>query len=827
MKKQETSVNNDKWSEVMIRYVKYKYKYKFILLISEIIFIGLIFSFFVTTERTVLATQKPNNQEKSMTNKMAITSEVQNGLSFENKWVEVGVPLTVENVPEDAILNWVITSPDGSKQAFSTNENYYTPKVEDEEKLITVSLVEDESLTASIYFSSLPVVYINNELGYNGVGEDFSDATMGMQGSKSYTKDKQLYRGEINIKLRDKSAKSLEKRPFNIKLGEKANLLGLGMHNNWELLSNDIDHTLLRNKLLYEFSKDIGMEVYLKSENVVLVFNNVYYGVYQLCEPVNIDSEKVDIYNWEDAAGEAANAIVDQVMSAKSTQVQSNNVVNNLTLTEDEINSLKKNMRESMCKNLSWITSPYTFRYDINADGTPETYIITDFIELPAPTGGVLLEMDSLAFDKRIASSLITNYAQPFYFKEPQNAITNYTLYNNIKTYIQSFEHALHSADFAFHDQADKYMAVNRKGGNKNSGYQISDFSAPEYDGKYYSDLFDMDSLVQNFIVSEFSMNWDSMKNNVIYKDIDGLFHMGPVSDFEWAWGNINRSDRNTWFPTQWYTTSSYFAMDQYYQSVQWNRYLIRDPYFLVRVYESYKKNRTIIEGLIKEGGKIDTYSENYRLAAAANDAKWGYTYEKYQGVGFEESIVNLKDFITARVQWLDEQMESLDTLLPSLGYYSTSTELSITKIDKMAVSNYVEITARVLNPNITSVTLLVNGSHKYIAKVKKGQAVCKIPAGALVSSSKIQNVIQIFAMDKSGNCIINSKETGNYSLAKSNYATFYFDKNIDGIKQSVNDAVTAVKKQTSGYNILLLVAGIVCVAIIVGIVMIAKSRKN
>jgi len=174
----------------MIRFVEHKYK--FILLISVIILIGLLLSFFATTEQKVFATQTPKNQKDGTTYKMATTSVVENGFYFDNKWVEVGVPLTVKNAPENSLFNWVITSPDGSKQIFTTSENYYTPKEEDEEKLITVSLEEDKSLTASIYFSSLPVVYINNELGYNGVGEDFTDATMGMQGSKSYTKEKQL-----------------------------------------------------------------------------------------------------------------------------------------------------------------------------------------------------------------------------------------------------------------------------------------------------------------------------------------------------------------------------------------------------------------------------------------------------------------------------------------------------------------------------------------------------------------------------------------------------------------------------------------------------------
>ncbi len=821
----------------------------------------MLIAFFLMKDVNALATQQPTKQpdHSEATKDIADKEE---GIYFDQKWVEAGVPLKVKNAPKGATFNWQIISADGIKQTFTTQENSYTPIEADQEKLITVSVEEDANLSASIYFSSLPVVYINNELGYNGVGDIFTDAAMNIQGSKLYSNGKQLYKGDIKLKVNVDSTKSMAKKPFDIELRENTDLLGMGKNKKWSMLVSVTDHTLMRNKLLYEFSKDIGMNIYSKSENVILVFNNKYYGVYQFCEPVDIGTERVDIYDWENAAEQAANAIVDQVLNSKDINNKAtntsginnsnnniidnantnlsntiNNIINNTNtninqskvINEEEIESLKYSVKVAMCQDLSWMSSPYAFRYDVDGDGTPETYIIGDYVKLPPPTGGVLMEMGLYGFNKNNPSSMVTDFSQPLSFKFPQYTKTNSELYANIQDYIQSFEHALHSTDFTYHDQEDKYRAINRNGGNKNSGYERSNFSAPEYDGKHYSELFDMDSLVNNLLVKEFSMNWDSLKNNeFMYKDIDGLFSMGPVWDFENAWGNINRDNQNTWFPDQWYTTSSYFSMEQYYQSVQWNRSLLRDPYFLVKFYEKYKKVRkTAIENMIKDGGKIDTYAKRYQAAAAANDIRWGHTYQSYEGVGFDESVQNMKDFITARVDWMDQQMASLDSMIESLHYYSPSQDLKITKVDKNAVNNYVEITAKISDPNITSVRLLVNGAQKYVAKVKKGKVVTKIPADSLVSTSKFHNIVQILGINSKGNYVIDTVEQGNYSLAKSNYTIFYYDKNIDGIKQSVNEAVTAVKKQTTGYNILLLIAGIVCVVSILGIVVIAKARKS
>ena len=107
-----------------------------------------------------------------------------------------------------------------------------------------------------------------------------------------------------------------------------------------------------------------------------------------------------------------------------------------------------------------------------------------------------------------------------------------------------------------------------------------------------------MDSLVNNFIFCEFAMNWDSMKNSFfLYKDIDGLAKIGPQWDFDWAWGNRNMYWINTWYPTSWHTTENAFTVEQYYQTVQWNRMLIRDPYFLTLAYEKWHQIRGTVIG--------------------------------------------------------------------------------------------------------------------------------------------------------------------------------------------------------------------------------------
>lgn len=211
--------------------------------------------------------------------------------------------------------------------------------------------------------------------------------------------------------------------------------------------------------------------------------------------------------------------------------------------------------------------------------------------------------------------------------------------------------------------------------------YEETAYSDPERDGSHYSELMDLNSLLENFLLCEFTMNWDAMKNSVyFYKDLDGPWYLEPAWDYDWGWGN-SMYTLNTWYTDEWQTTSDYYANETYYQTVQWNRYLIRDPYFLVLLQEKYQEAReTILEEYVKDGGLIDQYAEMLRPAAEANDARWGGSMGTFEGQKFDEGVQELKRFMKERLAWLDQQFVSVETLRKSLGYYVTSDELTISR---------------------------------------------------------------------------------------------------------------------------------------------------
>ena len=116
------------------------------------------------------------------------------------------------------------------------------------------------------------------------------------------------------IKGRGNSTWNSDKKPYQIKLGTKADLLQTGSADNeagtWVLLANDADLTLMRNTLIYNLGRELGMEFCTENQWVNLYYDGEYRGCYLLSEKVEIESGRVDITDLE-TQNEETNRAVD------------------------------------------------------------------------------------------------------------------------------------------------------------------------------------------------------------------------------------------------------------------------------------------------------------------------------------------------------------------------------------------------------------------------------------------------------------------------------------------------------------------------------------
>lgn len=111
------------------------------------------------------------------------------------------------------------------------------------------------------------------------------------------------------FKLRGNSTRKYPKKPFAIKLVDKANLLNImpdGNHKRWCLLANWQDFSLMRNALTFAAAnrmvaawKAAGIEPGLiwnpSGKNVELIIDGVHLGNYFLCEQIKISGSRLDI----------------------------------------------------------------------------------------------------------------------------------------------------------------------------------------------------------------------------------------------------------------------------------------------------------------------------------------------------------------------------------------------------------------------------------------------------------------------------------------------------------------------------------------------------
>ena len=192
----------------------------------------------VLTGAMLCGTMQVSAAESNITVSAEETTEFT--VSFENNYAEVGVPLTAAVTgAENASYQWYV----GGRQVSENSENFYIPTENDLEKWIEVRVTDgSETMTAKMYCSKLPVVYINTENGQEITSkENYIDATIRIQGNKEYESTGIDQEAETEIRGRGNSTWGQPKKPYKLKLGSKTNVLGMGKNKHWVLLANYLD----------------------------------------------------------------------------------------------------------------------------------------------------------------------------------------------------------------------------------------------------------------------------------------------------------------------------------------------------------------------------------------------------------------------------------------------------------------------------------------------------------------------------------------------------------------------------------------------------------
>ncbi|MDR1516778.1 MAG: CotH kinase family protein [Dysgonamonadaceae bacterium] len=148
------------------------------------------------------------------------------------------------------------------------------------------------TVTNELMDTGLPVLYIETENQQPITSkEDYVNASMTIK-----DKDKVLFQNTLRIRGRGNATwYSYPKKPYRLKLDEKADLFGFGSDKDWVLLANYCDKTLMRTAIAFQLSERMKFPWTPKYRFVEVVLNGEYIGNYNFTEHIKQGSNRVDI----------------------------------------------------------------------------------------------------------------------------------------------------------------------------------------------------------------------------------------------------------------------------------------------------------------------------------------------------------------------------------------------------------------------------------------------------------------------------------------------------------------------------------------------------
>lgn len=252
-------------------------------------------------------------------------------------------------------------------------------------------------------------------------------------------------------------------------------------------------------------------------------------------------------------------------------------------------------------------------------------------------TGGYILKIDkgteinpTTAFASKYTSS--EQSVIHFLYESPDAETITAAQKDYIQRYINDFEDALQSENFT----------------DANEGYKA---------------YIDVDSFVDFFILTELGNNVDGYRLSTwLTKDRDEKLKMGPVWDFNLAYGNAN------YCAAERYDVWAYRLSDRcpgdFYPVPFWWMRLMQDPAFKEAVKTRFTSLRQGVLSDASIAAKIEQYRE---LLDSSNNA--GYNFSRWPILGewvwpnffvgqtYSEEVDYLKEWTLNRTAWLDEQI--------------------------------------------------------------------------------------------------------------------------------------------------------------------------
>lgn len=245
------------------------------------------------------------------------------------------------------------------------------------------------------------------------------------------------------------------------------------------------------------------------------------------------------------------------------------------------------------------------------------TYMLGEYLSVGASrvnvgNDGFILSIGSTTTGSMVTTNYLERPVTILYPTSQPASVVNY-----VTMLLQNVESALFSSNFT----------------DKSTGWQ-----------KY----MDINSFVDWYLINEIAKNEKGAfwSNCIMNYERGGKLKMGPIWDFETAFGNAGK------------TSSTGFVI----KNVNWYQRLFLDPVFVAKVKERFDYFYNHQEEIIKS---INENAQYLKYAIQEDNTKWD-TFESYKSsdagtwVLYQGHVTSMKNWLTERMKWLKVQFDAM-----------------------------------------------------------------------------------------------------------------------------------------------------------------------
>jgi hypothetical protein len=522
-------------------------------------------------------------------------------------------------------------------------------------------------------FTGLPIIYLKTD---DAVAidskEDYVQGDTSLDGGRDFDNLDDL---EMKIRGRGNSTWGLHpKKPFQMKLSDKAEFLGMPNDKKWLFLAEYSDKTMLRNKISFEMGYISNLDWTPQGRFAEVYINDEYNGTYNVTQKVEESDNRVPL-------GDTGYLLeLDQLERLDSDDVYFESVITEKFLVNIKEPNLERNSSEYVyIKTLindfenamlgSTTMTSYFAVSETTSDNVWDVNLSQTMTLVPNSEYRVSFKAKS-SIDRTMIAGLGL-YHDPW---------TNVGEPVSLTTAWQTFTLTQTTTDFG----DDQSRVLFDMGGDQGGEVWIDDVSVLNTDGEEliingdfqsgesswaggaataanitsyssgaetYAEYIDIDSFVDWYLISEITKNVDSKSFSSMFLNVlpGEKIKMGPLWDFDLSFGNVDYAD-------------SRYAEGWWVKYHPWYERLFQDPDFVDRVkgrFAYFKDNQDFILE------KIDTYAQQLQWAQQENDNKWQtlgiyvwpnpVIFDTYQ-----EEVDHMKAWYVDRMTWLDNALTDL-----------------------------------------------------------------------------------------------------------------------------------------------------------------------